>query len=186
MRILNSFTFITLNGYYKGPLEDISWHGHGGGEEADFASENAQSNHILLFGRKTYDMMSAFWPTPMALESMPELAKGMNDAEKIVFSRSLKVADWEKTRLIGDDMIKRVKALKNTEGNDMTLLGSGSILSQLSDAGLIDQYDIMLDPVAIGKGTPIFQNINSNLNLKLKNQRVFPSGTILLQYVPKE
>ncbi|MEO7176839.1 MAG: dihydrofolate reductase family protein [Saprospiraceae bacterium] len=186
MRILNSFTFITINGLYKGLLEDISWHGHGGGEEADFASKNAQSNHVLLFGRKTYDMMSAFWPTPMAAESMPEIAKGINSAEKIVFSRTLKVADWNNARIIGEDMIKKIKELKKTEGNDMTLLGSGSILSQLSDAGLIDQYDIMIDPVAIGQGAPIFQSIQNQLNLKLKSQRVFASGTILLQYVPRE
>jgi dihydrofolate reductase len=89
MSKLTVFNFITLNGFYKDAFNDIRWHTHGE-EEGDFSAEMLQQNNILLFGRITYEMMSGFWPTEIALSSMPEVAQGMNAAEKIVFSKTLK------------------------------------------------------------------------------------------------
>src|SRR5690606_36751457 len=83
MAKLNVYNFITLNGYYKGRNEDISWHRHGK-EEADFSREGLGTENILVFGRVTYQMMAGFWPTPAAMEQLPDIAKSMNDAEKIV------------------------------------------------------------------------------------------------------
>ena len=90
---LSVFNFISLNGYFKGPNGDTSWHQHGNAEEGEFAAEGAQSDSIILFGRKTYEMMAGFWPTLEALKNMPAVAEGMNKSEKIVFSRTLKKAD---------------------------------------------------------------------------------------------
>lgn len=101
---LIAYNFTTLNGYYKGPDEDISWHRHGQ-EEGEFASDSLEGKSTLLFGRVTYDMMASWWPTPMALESMPAVAKGMNAANKIVFSRSMERAEWENTQLINGDLV---------------------------------------------------------------------------------
>lgn len=92
MRKLTAFIFTTLNGFYKGEKNDISWHGHGK-EESEFSEEMLKQNNILLFGRKTYENMLAFWPTPAAKEHFPEVARGMNSVEKIVFSNSLKKAN---------------------------------------------------------------------------------------------
>src|SRR5580698_7653703 len=132
MRKLNVFNFLTLNGFYKGLNEDISWHVHGG-EEGKFSEEGAQSGSTLLFGRVTYQMMEAFWPTPAAKESMPVVADGMNKAEKIVFSKTLKKADWNNTKIIKGDLIEEVKKLKKLPGVGITILGSGSIVTQLAD-----------------------------------------------------
>jgi len=183
MRKLNVFNFVTLNGYYKGLHEDISWHKHGG-EEAEYSAEGAQSESILLFGRVTYEMMAGFWPTPLASETMPVVADGMNKSEKIVFSTTLKKAEWSNTRIIKSNIVEEIKKIKETPGKDMTILGSGSILTQFAEKGLIDEYQIMVDPVAIGDGIPIFKGIKLPLNLRLTNTRTFKSGVILLCYEP--
>src|SRR5687767_7131570 len=138
MRKVNVFNFITLNGYYKGPNDDTSWHEHGKSEESEFAAEGAKSKSTLLFGRKTYEMMAGFWPTPAGRQLAPEVAKGMNESEKIVFSRTLRKADWKNTTVVKENMIEAVRNLKDSSGSDMVILGSGSIVTQLADVGLID------------------------------------------------
>jgi dihydrofolate reductase len=184
MRKLSVFNFITLNGFYKDADGGISWHQHGA-EESQFSAESMKAGNTLLFGRVTYEMMAGFWPTPMAMQHDPATARGMNAAEKIVFSRSLKKADWSNTTIVSGDLIGEVKKMKQKEGNNMTILGSGSIVSQLADAGLIDEYQIMVDPIAIGDGTPIFSGIQKQLNLKLTATRTFKTGVVLLSYVPQ-
>ncbi|MOA46425.1 hypothetical protein D3C78_1689320 [compost metagenome] len=109
----------------------------------------------------------------------------MNNAQKIVFSTTLKKADWSNTQIINGDIVTRIKELKKTSGEDLTILGSGSIITQFADAGLIDGYEIMIDPVALGEGTPIFKGLKHQLNLKLTGSRVFKSGVVLLSYEVK-
>jgi dihydrofolate reductase len=184
MAKLNVFNFITLNGFYKGPNGDISWHPHGE-EEADYSKEALQSNNMLLFGRVTYEMMASYWPTPDAINNNPIVAEGMNQAEKIVFSRTSKKATWNNTRLVKDNMVEEIQQLKQG-GKNMTLLGSGSILTQLAEQGLIDEYQFMVDPVAIAAGTPLFSGIQHQLDLALTNTRIFKSGVVLLCYKPME
>ncbi|WP_317899383.1 dihydrofolate reductase family protein [Aurantibacillus circumpalustris] len=182
MRKINSFTFLTLNGFYKGPGDDTSWHKHGE-EESKFSEQQLEAGNILLFGKTTFEMMQSFWPTPMAAELFPKVAKGMNEAEKIVISNSLKKTDWKNTKILRGDIIKQIQELKASKGKNITILGSGSIVSLLTNAELIDEYQIMIDPVAITKGTAIFNNITTNLDLKLTESRVFKSsGTVLLTY----
>lgn len=178
---LNFFNFISLDGYYKGPNEDISWHRHGS-EENDYSVESLKSGSILLFGRVTYEMMASYWPTPDAIRNNPAVAEGMNRAEKIVFSRTLEKASWDNTRLIRDDIETEIKKLKEIHDKNLTLLGSGSIMTQLADMDLIDEYQFMVDPVVLGNGTPIFKDIKHKLDLKLIKTRTFNSGVILLCY----
>jgi dihydrofolate reductase len=185
MRKLNVFNFISLDGYYKGTNEDIGWHTHGGEDEGEFSAKNAQSGGILLFGRVTYEMMYSFWPTPMARQNFPEVADGMNKAEKIVFSRTMKTADWHNTRVVNDNMVVEIIRLKDTGSKDLTILGSGSIVAHCAELGLIDSYQFMIDPVAIGSGTPIFKGLSHKLDLQLTSSRVFKSGAVLLCYEPR-
>jgi dihydrofolate reductase len=184
MRKLRAFNFITLNGYFKGPNNDTSWHKHGGEEENRYAEEGAQSKSTLLFGRVTYKMMASYWPTSMAIENNSVVANGMNDAEKIVFSKSLKKADWKNTRIVKNAEAE-IRKMKKEKGNDMTILGSGSIITQLAQAGLIDEFQLMVDPIALGSGTPLFKNIDHPLNLRLTNAKTFKSGVVLLCYEPQ-
>lgn len=181
MRKLTSFTFLSLNGYYKGENEDTGWHRHGE-EEGKYSEESLQSDNILLFGRKTFEMMSGFWPTPVAAEMFPKVASGMNKAEKIVFSDTLNSVKWNNTTIMKGDIVDQIIKIKSTKGNDLTILGSGSIVTQFSDAGLIDTYQIMIDPVALGAGTTLFEGLKQKLDLKLTGSKIFKSGVILLTY----
>ena len=183
MRKLTAFNFLTLNGFYKGPHDDISWHVHGS-EEAEFAAEGAKSESMLLFGRKTYEMMAGYWPTPEASKNAPAVAEGMNKSEKIVFSKTLKKVEWHNSRLMTGNIVEEIKKMKQTPGHDMTILGSGSIISQFAEAGLIDLYQFMVDPVVLGEGTSIFDGVSQTLNLKLVSTKSFKSGVVLLAYEP--
>lgn len=183
MRKVIVFNFVTLNGYFEGPKRDISWHKHGA-EENEYAAKMLKSGNTLLFGRVTYEMMASYWPTPNAIKNDPIVAEGMNSAEKIVFSRTLKRVEWNNTRLLKDNIDEEIKKMKQLPGKDMTLLGSGSILTQFAEQGLIDEYQIMVDPVALGDDTPIFKNIKHKLDLELTRTRTFKSGVVLLCYQP--
>lgn len=183
MRKLNVFNFISLNGCFKGPEGDISWHRHGP-EENVYAAEMLKSGATLLFGRITYELMSGYWPAPDAIKNDPVIAAGMNNADKIVFSGTLKNAAWNNTRVISDNIVEEIKKMKQLPGKEMTLLGSGSILTLFAEKGLIDEYQFMLDPVVLGNGTSIFKDINRKLDFKLKGARTFKSGVVLLNYVP--
>jgi dihydrofolate reductase len=185
MRKLIVFNFVTLNGYFEGPKRDISWHRHGA-EENEYSVEGLKSGSTLLFGRVTYEMMASYWPTPVAIKNDPIVAAGMNHADKIVFSRTLKKAEWNNTRLVKDNIVEEIKRMKQLPGKDMTLLGSGSILIQFAEQGLIDEYQIMVDPVVLGDGTSIFKNIKHKLDLKLTRTRTFKSGVVLLCYQPAQ
>jgi dihydrofolate reductase len=183
MRQLNVFNFLTLNGFYQGARGDLSWHRHGE-EEAKFSQESLGADNALVFGRVTYQMMAAYWPTPLASKSNPAVAAAMNAAEKMVFSRTLSRADWGHTTLVNTDAVSTLKNLKETAGRNMTILGSGTLLAELADAGLIDNYQFMIDPVALGEGTPAFSHIRRKLDLKLTGTRTFKSGVVLLSYAP--
>lgn len=182
MRKLTAYNFLTLNGFFKGLNEDTNWHTHGQ-EEAKYSEEAlAQDQNILLFGRKTYEMMVSFWPTPQAKDMFPKVAAGMNKAEKIVFSQSPFEPTWENTQVISGDIVERMRAIKKSPGKDMTILGSGTIISLFTDHDLIDEYQFMIDPVAIPDGTPVFNNIKQKLDLRLTGSKVFTSGVVLLNY----
>ncbi len=178
------FNFASLDGYYKGLYEDISWHRHGAEENA-YAAEGLEAGGMLLFGRVTYEMMAGFWPTAEAMKRDPVVAEAMNKADKVVFSKSLKRAEWSHTRLVGGDLFEAVRNMKRAPGQAMTLLGSGSIAAQLAGQGLIDEYQIMVDPVVLGAGTPIFKGLERKLDLRLTGTRVFKSGVVLLSYAPQ-
>ncbi|MCL4551467.1 MAG: dihydrofolate reductase family protein [Bacteroidetes bacterium] len=140
MRKLNVFNFVTLNGYFEGLNHDISWHRHGA-EENKLSDDSLKAEGILLFGRRTYEMMYSFWPTQMAAVQFPETAKGMNRSGKIVFSNTMKKAEWENTKVIGGDIVAEMKRMKKTKGLDMVILGRGSIVTQFADAGLLDEIN---------------------------------------------
>ena len=178
------FNFLTMNGYYKGTNDDISWHTHGK-EENELAAKNLQSDAILIFGRVTYEQMAAYWPTEDAIKNQPQVAKGMNNAEKIVFSRKLKKAEWNNTRLIKANAEEELRKIKKQSTKDLVILGSGSIVTQFAEWGLIDAYQFMIDPVVLGDGTPVFKGMKGKLDLELTDTKTFKSGTVLVTYKVK-
>lgn len=185
MRKLSVFNFLTLNGYYKGIDEDISWHHHGG-EESDFAGKAAKPKkpNSLLFGRITYEMMAAFWPSEMGMKMNAKVSEGMTKSDKYVFSSTMKSTSWKNTTLLTGDVIEETEKLKDSDGPDITILGSGSIVRQLAEQSLIDHYTFMIDPVVLGGGTPAFDGLTKKLDLELIDSKAFKSGVLLVNYRP--
>ncbi|MFB6456517.1 dihydrofolate reductase family protein [Chitinophaga sp. Hz27] len=183
MRKLVSFHFITLNGYFEDAAGDTSWASQSQ-EQRDFALQKMEEENILIFGRITYEHMIAWWPTPAAIRQDPEMAAGMNNAEKIVFSNSLKKVDWQQTRIMGGDIVEEIRRLKTTAGKHLCLLGSGSILTLFAAHELIDEFQFMINPVALGNGHPVFAGLTRQLNLQLLSSRVLNNGVVILTYIP--
>ncbi len=183
MRRLFVFNLMTLDGYFEGPKRDISWH-NVDAEFNDYAIEMLDSVDTLLFGRVTYELMAGFWPTPEAVKNDPIVAGKMNALSKVVFSRTLNEVEWNNTRLVKDRIEEETRKLKQLPGKDMALLGSGTVLSQLAERGLIDEYRIMVNPLVLGAGTPLFKDIGSRLDLRLVKTRMFRNGNVALHYEP--
>ena len=187
MRRLISFTQVTLDGYFTGRNGDLSW-AHEGQQDAEwnaFVAGNASGGGQLLFGRITYELMVSYWPTPAALERDRAVAEGMNKLPKVVFSRTLDKVSWNNTRLVKGDLVTVVRTMKHEPGEGMVILGSGSLVSQLAQAGLIDEYQIVVKPVALGEGRTMFKGLKETLTLKLTKTRAFTNGNVLLSYEPK-
>ena len=184
MQKLSVFNLVTLDGYFSGEGGDISWHRR----DAEFnklTEELSGRGSTLLFGRVTYQLMASYWPSAAALQDDPVTAPRMNTAEKVVFSTTLEKADWNNTRLVKSDLLGEVKKLKAGYGKGLMILGSGQIVSQLADESLIDDYQILVNPVVIGKGRTMFDSVKKRLSLKLTNSRIFGNGNVLLTYAPE-
>jgi dihydrofolate reductase len=138
----------------------------------------------LLFGRVTYELMASYWPTPDAIKNDPIVAEKMNTLPKIVFSKTLNKVGWNNTRLVKDVISKEIEKMKQVPGKDIVILGSGSIMSEFAQRGLIDEYRIMVNPIVLGDGKPLFKGIKDRLNLKLTKTRTFGNGNVLLYYQP--
>jgi dihydrofolate reductase len=180
MRTLRVFESISIDGYFTDAAGDMSW-AHAGPPDAEFndwVSNNASSGGDLLFGRKTYQMMEAFWPTPMAAQQMPIVAKGMNAAKKYVVSRTIQPT-WNNSHLLGGELVESVRELKKGTGPNITVLGSGSVAAVLGDAGLVDEYQFVIIPIALGSGRTVFQ---TRRNLRLIDQRKFNGGNLMVTY----
>src|SRR5580704_670077 len=184
MRKLVVFNSVTLDGYFVDSKGDMSWAHKNDDEWNAFVSENASGNGMLVFGRITYELMASYWPTPMALQNSPVVAKGMNAMPKIVFSRTLDNASWSNTKLLKGDLATEVRKLKQEPGPAMVILGSGTIVSQLAQQNLIDEYQIALSPSVLGQGRTMFEGVKQKLNFKLTNSRAFRNGNIFLCYQP--
>jgi dihydrofolate reductase len=187
MRKVLVFNSVTLDGYFTGRDGELEW-AHQGADDPewqDFVSGNASGDGTLLMGRKTYDMMVSYWPTPEARKDMPEVAEGMNSMAKIVFSRTLDKADWSNTRVVKSDPAAEVRRLKKDGDKDMTVLGSGTIVSLLTQEGLVDEYQMVMTPVVLGQGRTMFEGMKGKHDLKLVKSRPFKNGRVVLTYQPK-
>lgn len=183
MRKLFSFNMVTLDGFFAGPGGDISWH-NVDDEFNEFAIQQTGTLDVIMFGRVTYEMMASYWPTDAAIKDDPIVADQMNRSAKLVFSRTLDKAEWNNTRLIKDHIAEEIIKLKQQPGKDMALFGSANLMSTLVHLDLIDEHRIMVNPVVLGDGIPLFQGVKKPFKLKLVNSRTFRSGNVMLYYQP--
>lgn len=184
MRKIIVFNQVSLDGYFVDRNGDMSWAHKQDPEWNAFAASNASGGGELLFGRVTYDLMVSYWPTPHALQNNPAVAEHMNALPKVVFSRTMDRPSWNNTKLVKDNLAAEIRKMKQEPGQGMVILGSGSIVSQLAQEGLIDEYQIVVNPVVLGKGRTMFDGVKEKLPLKLTKTRAFGNGNVLLCYEP--
>ena len=181
MRKVILLVMMTLDGFFDGPgegLEKIDWH-HADEEWEDYSVELLSSADTSLFGRKTYEGFAAFWPAQEG-----EVARLLNEIEKVVFSTTLTQATWQHTRLVRDHVAEVVAKLKAQPGKPILVFGSADFAATLMQQNLIDEYRIAVNPVVLGEGTPLFKGQIGRRNLRLLGTRVFRSGIVELRYAP--
>jgi dihydrofolate reductase len=184
MRRLTVFEHLSLDGYFVDAHGDMRWayRPEPDPEWDAYVAGNASGDAILVLGRVTYDLMQSYWPTPMAMEQNPVVAKRMNALSKLVFSRTLDKASWENTRLVKGDAVAEMSKFKGERGQDMVILGSGSLVAQFATAGLIDEYQMVVNPRALGAGRTLFAGLKKPVGLKLTKTRKFNNGNVVLDY----
>jgi dihydrofolate reductase len=153
--------------------------------EVDKAAHSGRAADTALFGRVTYQMFARHWPkvaeNPDASKEERATADELDEMTKIVFSKTLAELTWVNSKLVKGDLIKEVRKLKQGEGSEIIIFGSGTIVQQLADAGLIDEYLLLVTPVVLGSGKSMFTDVK-RFSLKLVEARGFASGNVMLHY----
>jgi dihydrofolate reductase len=181
-RELFVFNMVTLDGFFAGPNGEIDWHST---DDEFGAFANSQLGEIggLVFGRRTYELMASYWPTADAVRDEPVVATAMNDLPKLVFSRSLQRADWSNSRIATS--VDELTALKRQPGRDLAIFGSADLLETLIPLGVVDEYRLMINPLVLGEGKPLFKDAHQRLDLEFTQSRTFRNGNVLLSYRPR-
>jgi len=177
------FNMMTLDGFVAGPNNEIDWH-RVDAEFNDFTIAQLDTAGGLVFGRITYLGMASWWPTQQGIADDPEVARRMNAIPKYVFSHTLQSTDWSNTHLLKREALHEMMMLKEHAVKDLFIFGSANLAGTFTAAGLIDEYRIMLNPVVLRQGLPLFQGGSERIELKFQSARPFKSGNVLLTYEP--
>lgn len=180
MRKLIMWNVITLDGYFEGSQNwDLSFHNTVWGPELEKLSiEQLHSADYLVFGRITYEGMSAHWKK--AEGENDEIAELMNNIPKLIFSKTLKEVDWNNSTLINENASTEISRLKAQGGGDMYVFGSADLSETFINDDLFDEYRIGIAPVILGSGRPLFKQGIAARNLSLvSTQQLSPGGIVL-------
>lgn len=176
----------SLDGFVAGPKGEMNWI-YVDEEIFDFGGKFYNNAGSALYGRVTYDMMEGYWPTaadkPSASKHDIEHSAWYKKVDKIVLSRTL--TSKPGVKVIADNISEEISKIKNAGGQDIVIFGSPSTTHSLMQHNLVDEYWIFLNPILVGKGTPLFKNINQIQELKLNSSKTFSSGVIALHYTKK-
>jgi dihydrofolate reductase len=175
---------ITLDGYFEGENKwEIGWH-RVDDEFNEFSIDQLSHAGGLIFGRVTYQGMASYWPSADAIKDDPDVAARMNSISKFVFSKTLDTAEWNNTQLIKGDAVEEMVKLKEKSGNDLLLFGSADLATTFTQHHLIDEYRLMVNPIVLGRGSPMFKETGGTLSMNLLDTKVFRNGNVLLSYAP--
>jgi dihydrofolate reductase len=179
--------WVTLDGFIAGPNGEMDWV-MVDDEMGKYEDDIVSSADTLILGRVTYESFAGAWPhvpeNPSASKGEIEYAHKLNAMAKLVFSKTLDKAEWNNSKLMREVLPEEVEKMKQEPGKDMVIYGSASIVQTLTNLGLIDEYQLLVHPVVLGSGKPLFKNIKDRVNLKLVETRTFHSGVVLLNYSP--
>ena len=183
MRKVIVSNYVTVDGFFAGPNGELDWFAWDD-EMAKYSIYLMDMVDTILFGRVTYQLMVDYWPTTAAADENPIIAEGMNNLAKVVFSTTLREVAWNNSRLVTENIEEEISHLKQLPGKDMVIFGSGTLVSTLTQLGLIDEYRLIVTPVVLGQGKPLFLAIKERLNLHLIHATPFGCGNVLLHYRP--
>ncbi len=181
MRKLILFNMVSADGYFEGMHEDTSWHKLDE-EVNNYMTDQLRTADTLLLGRKTYKVLEDFWATPEAFKQNPAVAEMMGNYLKIIFSTTLQKTSWKNTRLVHSYAVEEVEKIKNETGKEVLIFGSAELSNLLLQHQLIDEFRLMINPVILGSGKPLFKN--KHVGLHLIKVKVFGNGNVLLSYIP--
>lgn len=188
MRRLIMWNLMTLDGFFEGATPwDLGFHELVWGKELeDLSIEQLRSADCLLFGRRTYEGMAAYWQSGQARTGeQAEIAELMNRISKVVCSRTLRSAEWNNTTVI-EDAADGVRALKREGDRNIFVFGSADLSRTLVEQGLFDEYRICVVPVVLGAGRPLFAAGTGRVALQLQEARRLVTGGVVLRYMPKQ
>jgi dihydrofolate reductase len=194
MRRIVTFNNVSADGYFAAADGNLDWVVQD--PELSATAAGAPGKGTLIFGRRTYDMFESFWPrvvteSPTAPDphggaQSPEMKKigvWINEATKLVFSKSRKDVTWKNSRLLRELVPKDIEALKRESGPDILIFGSGTIASQLTQLGLIDEYQFVVNPILLGGGRSLLTNVPKITKVKLEEVKQHKTGNVMLRYV---
>ena len=172
---------VSLDGFIEGPKGpwDIDWHVVDD-DFGDYATKMLSTIDAIILGRVTYEGFAAYWPSSTDAE-----AAAMNELPKIVFSRTLEKVEWQNSRLVKDNIAAEVSRLKQQPGKDIAMFGSADLASTFMRLDLIDEYRIMVNPVVLGGGAPLFKDVKERMHLRLLQTETLSSGVVVLYYEPE-
>ena len=184
---------VTLDGYGTGPNDAMDWLPPFDNEalwkdlHADMW-KNLRKVDTLLLGRVTYQIWEKYWPAaganPASCENDRDFSKYAEETQKIVFSRTLDKVEWKNTRLVTCSIVDEIAKLKEQPGKDIALVGGPGIARTFMSRGLVDDYHLLVSPVVLGGGKPLFAGVEGRLKLRLIDSKVYKSGIVELHYEP--
>jgi dihydrofolate reductase len=174
-------TFISLDGYTEAPNREMVPPAFSADLVRWFIEPNMEREGIFIYGRVTYEGMVAYWTSPAA--NAPQAAR-LVAMRKYVYSRTLQKADWGRVTISrGDDLAGDVAAMRRETDRDITILGSAQVANAFLRAGLVDAFHLLVNPILLGAGTPLFQGGYARQGLKLIQARALDTGSVVLDYV---
>ncbi len=185
MRKIILFIHVSLDMFSATADRDISWV-KVDPEMFDYVAKMTSRSDTALYGRKTYEIMQAYWPdagkAPKASKHDRQHSAWYNSVEKVVISNTMKAGGDALTRFVGGDVAGQIRELKNKPGKDILMLASAESARTLTAAGLIDEYKLFVNPILLGSGLPVFGTQGKPVNLQLAGTKVFRSGFVGLFY----
>ena len=183
-----SFMHVSLDGFVAGPLGEMDWI-IVDEEIFDYSGRRTNESDTALYGRVTYQMMEGYWPTaadqPNASRHDIDHSRWYNKVSKVVLSRTMKGQALPNTTIIGGNLTEEINKLKQMSAKDILIFGSPGAVHALSAQNLIDNYWLFINPVLLGRGIPMFKNIETTRALKLLDSHAFSSGVVCLHYASK-
>jgi dihydrofolate reductase len=179
---------VSVDGFIEGPERELDWFKDGDPQFEQYCHEMLDSVGLALYGRRSYELMVQYWPNaeqhPKSAADLA-FARKMNALPKVVLSRTLQNATWNNTTILRDDVGERLRELKRTPGKPIVAWAGADLVATLAELDLVDEYRLLVQPVVLGRGTPLFQRVAARRKLRLTRTTQLGESIAVLCYEPE-